>query len=144
MRRTRPFMLCLAIGPALLAGTACSDGGSSAAPIEPASVAPIAGTDVKAVTLTEDASRRIALDTAPITSGPRACSTIPYSAVLYDAAGDTWAYTNREPLVFVRERIEIDRIEGDDVILLSGPDNGVDVVTRGAAELYGAETGVGK
>ncbi len=144
MRSTRTVLMIVALGPALLAATGCSDGDSSAAPIEPATVADIAGSDVKAVTLTEDASRRIQLDTAAITSGPRACSTIPYSAVLYDAAGDTWAYTNRDPLVFVRERIEIDRIDGDDVILLSGPDNGVQVVTRGAAELFGAETGVGK
>ncbi len=144
MPRTHPFVLCLALGPAWLAGTACSDGISIAASIEPATVVPIAGSDVKAVTLTEDASRRIALETAAIKSGPRSCSTIPYSAILYDAAGDTWAYTSREPLVFVRERIEIDRIEGDHAILLSGPDNGVEVVTIGAAELYGAETGIGK
>lgn len=144
MRRTRPAVLILALGPALLGATACSDGDSSATPVEPATVVPIAGTDVKAVTLTEDASRRIALDTEAITAGPRACSTIPYSAVLYDAAGDTWAYTSRDPLVFVRERIEIDRIEGDDAILLSGPKNGVQVVVTGAAELYGAETGIGK
>ena len=38
--------------------------------------------------------------------------TIPYAAVLYDPTGDTWAYTNPEPLVFVRAPIDRDPIDG--------------------------------
>jgi hypothetical protein len=69
---------------------------------------------------------------------------IPYAAVLYDVQGNTWVYTNPEPLVFVREPIFVDYIEGDLVVLLEGPAAGTPVVTVGVAELFGAETGVSK
>ena len=69
---------------------------------------------------------------------------IPHAALLYDAHGDTWVYTNPAPLVFVRQHISINYIEGDRVVLFAGPTAGTAVVTVGAAELYGAETGVGK
>jgi hypothetical protein len=64
---------------------------------------------------------------------------IPYSAVLYDPYGNSWTYTNPEPLVFVRHRIEIEYIEGDRAVLLQGPDTSAKVVTAGAAELFGVE-----
>ncbi|MBI5031564.1 MAG: hypothetical protein HZB51_13635 [Chloroflexi bacterium] len=69
---------------------------------------------------------------------------IPYSAVLYDKEGKTWTYTNPEPLVFVRQVITVDYIEGDQAILTEGPAAGTLVVTVGEAELFGAEVGVGK
>jgi len=69
---------------------------------------------------------------------------IPHAALLYDAHGDTWVYTNPAPLVFVRQHISVNYIEGDRVVLFAGPPTGTAVVTVGAAELYGAETGVGK
>ena len=69
---------------------------------------------------------------------------VPYAAVLYDVHGDAWVYTNPEPLVFVRELILVDYIEGDLVVLLEGPSIGTAVVTVGVAELFGAETGVSK
>lgn len=68
----------------------------------------------------------------------------PYAAVLYGVHGETWVYTNPEPLVFVRQPILIDYIEDDLAILSDGPEAGTDVVTVGAAELFGAETGVSK
>jgi hypothetical protein len=69
---------------------------------------------------------------------------IPYSALLYDPNGGEWMYTNPEPLVFVREKIIVDRIAGDKAILKKGPPVGTKVVTVGVTELYGAETGIGK
>jgi hypothetical protein len=69
---------------------------------------------------------------------------IPFSAVIYDVKGDTWAYTNPEPLMYVRAPLKIDYILGDVAYLSDGPAPGTTVVTLGAAELYGAETGVGK
>jgi hypothetical protein len=62
--------------------------------------------------------------------------------VLYDAAGDTWTFTNPEPLVFVRQRISVTYIDGNRAVLADGPAPGTPVVTVGAAELYGAELGV--
>lgn len=69
---------------------------------------------------------------------------VPYAAVIYGLQGETWVYTNPEPLVFVRESIAVDYIEGEQAVLLEGPPAGVAVVTVGGAELYGAETGVSK
>ena len=74
--------------------------------------------------------------------GPR--KVVPYSAVIYGLQGDTWTYTNPEPLVFVRHRITIDYIEKDTAVLLDGPPAGTAVVTVGAAELFGVELGVGQ
>lgn len=69
---------------------------------------------------------------------------IPYAAVIYDPQGATWVYTNPEPLTFVRHSIVVDYIEGELAILLEGPSAGTAVVTVGAAELFGTETGVSK
>ncbi len=69
---------------------------------------------------------------------------IPYSAVIYDQKGDTWVYTNPEPLIFVRRPIVIDYIAGDQAFLTVGPPSGTKIVTVGAEELLGAETGVSK
>ena len=38
--------------------------------------------------------------------------------------------------------ITVDRVEGDQAFLSSGPAAGTEIVTQGAAELYGAETGI--
>ena len=69
---------------------------------------------------------------------------VPYSAVIYDLQGATWVYVSPEPLVFVREPVTIDYIQGDLAVLSDGPPVGTEVATVGVAELYGADTGVGK
>jgi hypothetical protein len=69
---------------------------------------------------------------------------IPYAAVLYDPHGNTWTYTNPEPLVFVRHRIDVEFIEGDRAVLREGPATGTTIVTAGAAELFGVEQKFGQ
>lgn len=69
---------------------------------------------------------------------------IPYAAVIYGLEGETWVYTNPEPLVFVRQPVVVDYIEGDQAYLTEGPSAGTKVVTVGGAELLGTETGVSK
>ncbi len=112
-----------------------------------AKVEPVEGTEVSSVTLTEDAATRLDIQEAQVhyeqISGKQ-CKVIPYAAVLYDPEGATWAFTNPEPLVFVRQPIKIDYIEGDRAVLLEGPPSGTAVVTVGAEELFGAEIGVGE
>jgi hypothetical protein len=68
---------------------------------------------------------------------------VPYSAIMYDVHGDTWVYTNPDPLVFVRHRVAIEHIDQEMAVLREGPDIGTKIVTVGAAELLGAESGVG-
>jgi len=69
---------------------------------------------------------------------------VPYASVIYDVNGGAWVYTSPEPLVFIRQSIRIDYIEGDLAFLTEGPPAGTQVVTVGGALLLGAETGVSK
>ncbi len=79
-----------------------------------------------------------------LTSNVAQKKTLPYDAVIYGVNGETWVYTNPEPLVYIREPITIDYIEDNQAVLLKGPAVGTKVVTVGVAELFGAETGVSK
>jgi hypothetical protein len=78
----------------------------------------------------------------PLTAGQQ--SVVPYSAVIYGLNGETWAYTNPEPLTFIRHPITVDRIEGGRAFLFDGPPVDTAIVTVGAQMLYGTDTGVGK
>lgn len=108
----------------------------------PAQVAPIPGTDLARVTLTKQAAQRLGITTVPVVAEP--ALVVPYAAVIYDTNGSTWVYTNPAPLAYVRHRISINRITGEQAVLSDGPAVGTPVVTTGAAELFGAERGVGK
>jgi hypothetical protein len=68
---------------------------------------------------------------------------VPYAAVLYDEHGKAWVFTNPAPLTFVREPIIVDYFDGDVAVLAKAPPRGTKIVTVGASELFGAETGVG-
>jgi hypothetical protein len=131
-----------------LALSACKEtpkaGGGSAAKVEPATKEAIADTGINKITLTEKAAERIQIQTGAVASGSGNAKVIPYGALIYDLNGNTWAYTNPETNVFVRQAITVDRIEGDSVYLSDGPDLGTAVVTVGAALLYGTDTGIGK
>ncbi len=70
--------------------------------------------------------------------------TVPYSAVLYDAKGATFVYTNPEGRAYVRHPVTVDRIDGPTALLSAGPPVGTWVVTIGGSELLGIEFGVGK
>jgi hypothetical protein len=113
---------------------------------EPAKVEHVEGSEVSRLTLTAKAAERLGIQTKPVLTGRVAGkqrSVIPYSAVLYDANGDTWVYVTSEPLTYVRERIAVDFIQRSQAVLTDGPAPGTAVVTVGAAELHGTETGVG-
>jgi len=115
---------------------------------EPARIEPIEGTDLVRVILTAEAVERLDMQTATVRRVAKAEKAggseqvIPYASVFYGPTGETWTYTNPEPLTFERAPIEIDHIDGNLVFLSDGPASGTAVVTRGAAELFGTETGV--
>ncbi len=94
------------------------------------------------VTLDARAAERIGLQTAAVREeivGSAKRLVVPYGAIMYDAKGDSWTFTNPQPLVFVRHKIVVEHIAGDRVILSEGPPAGTAIVTVGAAELMGAE-----
>jgi hypothetical protein len=112
----------------------------------PVTVRVVEGSDVKMVSLVTRSAERLGIQTEAVREelvGGVPRIVMPYAALLYDEHGDTWAFTNTEGLTFIRHPVTVDRIEGDLVVLLEGPAVGTIVVTAGAAELYGAETGVG-
>lgn len=131
----------IAIAVGLPACSRSSAGESEAPP--PAEVEPIEGSDLARVILTEDAAKRLDIQTDTVRSMGHG-EAIPYSAVLYDPEGRTWAYTNPEPLTYVRAPIDVARIKGQVAVLSSGPPAGTTIVTVGASELLGTEYEVGE
>src|SRR3972149_11169756 len=85
--------------------SACAPKSTNVEKIQPYQLEVIEGSDFQRVILTEKASQRLDIQTAPVRDG----NIIPYAAVLYGLNGETWTYTNPEPLVFVRQSIVIDR-----------------------------------
>lgn len=144
MRRRWTVVVVVIAG---LAVSACARTPEEAVPhAEPVKIEPVSGTKLNSLTLTARAVRRLAIETTPIgRDGARgeARKVIPYAAIVYDVRGNTFAYTNPAPLVFVRRRVEVDRINGERAVLSGGPAYGTPVVRVGAAELLGAEFGVG-
>ena len=111
----------------------------------PARVEPIKGSDISRVILTAAAAHRLGIRTAPAqdtSAGGMRRWTIPYTALLYDAQGNTFTYTNPSRLTYVRQGIKVQSIEHGVVLLRSGPPAGTPVVTVGAPELLGTEYGV--
>ena len=148
MRRCRRSMVAgLLVAGLALAGCARTSESGSGEPESfshsAAKVEHIEGSDLARVTLSRHAAARIGLRTTEVRAGRDARTLIPYGAVLYDEHGETWVYTSIRPLTFVRQRITVERIEGDQAILESGPRAGTTIVTVGSEELLGAELGVG-
>jgi hypothetical protein len=93
------------------------------------------------LTVTAKAAERLGIETVTVEEmeGRRVVSS---NAVMVDASGSRFVYSNPEPLVFVRELIEVE-IENDGrAWLADGPPAGTRVVTIGASELHGAESGI--
>lgn len=113
----------------------------------PARVEPIPGSDFSRVILTEEAARRLDIQTGPMSDmqvGGTPLKVVAYSALIYGLRGETWVYTNPDPFTYIRIAVTVDLIDGDLAYLLDGPPSGTSVVIVGATELYGVETGVGE
>jgi hypothetical protein len=144
----------LAVTAALLASGCAGSAEEADSESQVAVVEPVDGTNVNRVTLVAHAAERLGIEPALIEHGPvigsgasaasRVQTSVPASAVIYDAKGRAWVYTSPEPLVFVRERIGIAEEFGHVAVLSSGPPPGTTVVTVGVQELWGTEYEVGE
>jgi hypothetical protein len=157
--KAKDLVWVLVMGAVVAASFMTASRRSSVAPVSPAAgrpvmVEPVDGTGLRRVTLSAPAAERLGIETAvvggagadgdarPAATGRRGGRTVvPYSAMLYDARGDTWVYVSPGSLVFVRQRVTVDHIEGDRAILTAGPPPGTTIVTVGGAELLAAELG---
>jgi hypothetical protein len=152
----------MAVGAAL---AGC--GGSSERSIPPASkLVAVPGNPAAKIVLTAQAAEDIGVQTATVrrvaapaapkagaTAGtrapapraprpPAATAIIPFASVVYAPSGKTYAFTSPAPLTFTEVPITIDHISGNSVYLLKGPRAGAKVVSVGAEELFGVQTGV--
>jgi hypothetical protein len=131
-----------------LQSAACQRHASPHQADHPVEVKKIEGSDVNRVTMTERAIERLALKTDEVreqkvlrSAAPR--KVVPHSALIYDPKGETWVYTSPEPRTFVKHKVDVEYVEGDLAVLKEGPPAGTVVVSTAAAEVYGADAGVG-
>ncbi|TCN37657.1 hypothetical protein EV644_11179 [Kribbella orskensis] len=144
------MVLAVIVGALLLAGGGTAGDAISDTP--PATIEKIDdGGAHSRLTLAARAAERLGIVTTAIRAADPAvvkrlpaATVVPYSALLYDAAGKTYVYTNPESTVYVREQVTVDSIDRDAVILSASPRSGTAVVSVGAIELYGLEFGIGK
>jgi hypothetical protein len=140
MRNTLASAALLSVGllaSPVLAG--CTSTAAENAVVAPASVEEVSGSDVKKVTLTQDAAAAIGVKTAPVTPASGGRLAVPYAAVIYYLDGSAWTYTAEPGRRYLRVPITIAAIEGDRATLTRGPAAGTPVVVVGAPELLGAE-----
>ncbi|VTR92945.1 RND family efflux transporter, MFP subunit OS=Singulisphaera acidiphila (strain ATCC BAA-1392 / DSM 18658 / VKM B-2454 / MOB10) GN=Sinac_0166 PE=4 SV=1: HlyD_3 [Gemmata massiliana] len=75
---------------------------------------------------------------------PAEALIVPWAAVLYDFHGGTWVYVKTADRTYSRERVRVRHVTGERAVLDDGPAPGKEVVSAGAAELFGTETGFSK
>ena len=75
---------------------------------------------------------------------PSDSRAIPWPAVLHDIHGGTWVYEQIQPHTFRRTRVQVRYVVDGVAAVAQGPEPGAEIVTAGAAELFGTEFGTGK
>ena len=148
MRNVRSAMAAVILIALPLSG--CRQDAAASPKQSPATLEESGQPGIKRVRLTERAAERLGIEMAEVreeavTTADNSVQrkVIPYGAIIYDTKGQTWTFTNPEPLVFIRHSVTVERISGDKVILTEGPPVGTTVVTVGSAELMGAESKYG-
>lgn len=64
---------------------------------------------------------------------------VSLSAILWDGRGGTWVYVRHGDDEFLRQRVELGRRLGEDVVVLRGLSDDAEIVIEGAQSLYGEE-----
>jgi hypothetical protein len=93
------------------------------------------------VTLTDEAERRVELQTSLIMAHGNDL-VVDHTALLYDRVGKPFVFTVVAPHRYVRAGVVVEEVVDGQVTLTSGPPAGTQVVTVGAVELWGAELGI--
>jgi hypothetical protein len=143
LRKVRHAVLGLALAAALgFSAAGCAEIESvSAEPYEPAALESTGPSQPAKITLTEEATRRVALQTTAV--GARGADlTVHHAALVYDKKGLPWVFAVVGPRTYARSAVIVKHVDGDVVTLSSGPPAGTEVVTVGAIELWGAELGI--
>ncbi|MEJ7706892.1 MAG: hypothetical protein WKF82_06130 [Nocardioidaceae bacterium] len=149
MKQQNRFAKALLVAACVPALAACGQT-SEAAPTADGDAATVElspdNPDLSKVTLTEQAAERLGITTVPVVQRQRdlggGVRHPLWGGDVRPGRRTTWAYTETEPLTYVRDEIIVDRIVGSRAMLRDGPAVGTPVVNVGAAELYGAELGI--
>jgi hypothetical protein len=150
MRRSNVIACIVLIALAVVLGGCARE--STVESGEPATVEPITGTDYSKITLSDLAYKNLKIQTTAVreesiaaTPGatPNRRLVIPMTALVFNAEGNAFVYTNPAPRAYVRAPIVIAEYRDNDVLLASGPKPGTQVVTIGDPALLGMEYGVG-
>jgi hypothetical protein len=169
--RSRPVVVAIVLGAVAVPVAGCGGSSQPAIPVS-SRLEHVNGSSVGQIVLSQLGAQRIGLRTATTQAvpapaevttttvlhgikhtatatpaptaptAPTATAIIPYSAVVYDPNGKTYAFTNTGPLTYVEVPITVEHISGNSTYLTKGPKPGTQVVSVGAEELYGVQTGV--
>ena len=139
--RTR-FGLAIAVAGLAAALGACGGGSRPAPPPPAAQLEHSQASPTGKVVLTPLGAQRIGLETARARKAPGTRITVPQAAIIYSPGGKTYAFVAAGRLTYVETPITVDRIDGNVAYLRRGPHPGARVVSTGAEELYGIQTGV--
>jgi hypothetical protein len=137
----RPRLLVAGLGLliACLPLSACAEvEQASTGGYEPAKLEPVGGGETKRVTFTKEGATRTGLQTTSVARRGDHL-VVPYATLIYDSQGESYVYISPTPLTYLRVEVEVGRVERTRVLLTDGPPVGSEVVTVGAAEVYGAE-----
>jgi cobalt-zinc-cadmium efflux system membrane fusion protein len=99
--------------------------------------------------------QRVAV-TLPL-NGEEEALVVPWSAIEFDIHGGTWVYEKQQAHTYVRRRVRVLHVIGNEAVLATGPvagehilvandkpvEAGMNVVITGVAELFGSELGLG-
>ena len=140
IRMTAALFIGLALASCASESSDSESSGDPAATLE--EVKAPDGTELHKVTLTAPAIRRLGVTFAPV-AARGGDLVVPYGAVVYDPEGGTWVYTQPGPRSFLRERVTVREIVGNEAFLSAGPEPGTEVVSRATPMLYGAEQEIG-
>ena len=132
-------------GLVLVALLASGCGGSSGSQATPASrVVHVPGSATGKIVLSSDGARHIGIQTVAArgAAGTPAQVVVPFSAIVYDPSGKTYAFVRSGRLTYVEVPVRVDHVAGSAAYLAKGPPAGARVVSVGAEELFGVQTGV--
>lgn len=127
----------------IVAFVSCMKSKHKSEKIQPAKVEKREGQDLPDVILTEKAVQRLGIAIKKLLP-EKSVQHIPVSAILYDTKGMAWVYLNISPRTYHRQKVELIEVIKETAIIKNNLSVGSDVVIEGAAELFGAEHGVGK
>jgi len=123
--------------------------------VAPRTLMPVQGPPTAdAVTVTRDLYYALAPSTEGLVPGERvmvqlplrartSMAVVPDGAIVWDIHGGAWVYEVAGAHTFLRRRVEVHHVAGGEARVSRGLSAGTEVVTVGAAELFGVEFGAG-